>query len=114
MKLPEPPVMSRGHVHSPDITPLLAVLRRVHPLTPGLEAFLRAHITSCSVRKRKLLLKEGSPCEHIYFIVKGALRGFIREGHKDITTWINTEGQLVSSIFGLDHAGPGIENIQSL
>jgi CRP-like cAMP-binding protein len=114
MKQPEPPALSRGHVHSPDIAPLLAVLRHVHPLTPGAEAFLRTHITGCPMRKRKLLLKEGSPCEHIYFIVKGALRGFIREGHKDITTWINTEGHLVSSIFSLGGGGPGVENIQAL
>ena len=93
---------------------MLAVLRRIHPLTPGVEDFLKTHITRCPMRKRKLLLKEGSSCEHVYFIVKGALRGFIREGHKDITTWINTEGYLVSSIFTLDHGGPGIENIQAL
>jgi len=114
MKIPEPPVLSRAHVHSTDITPLLAALRQIHPLTTGVETFLRTHITSYPVRKRKLLLKEGAPCEHIYFIVKGALRGFIREGHKDITTWINTEGHLISSIFSLDQGGPGVENIQAL
>jgi CRP-like cAMP-binding protein len=46
--------------------------------------------------------------------VKGAVRGFIREGQKDITTWIVIENELVTSIFGIDNPAPSIENIQAL
>jgi CRP-like cAMP-binding protein len=53
-------------------------------------------------------------CEHIYFIVKGALRGFTREGPKDITTWIVVENELVSSILSLDEQVKSVENIQAL
>jgi CRP-like cAMP-binding protein len=53
-------------------------------------------------------------CEHIYFIVKGALRGFTREGSKDITTWITIENEMVSSILSLDERVRSIENIQAL
>ncbi len=60
------------------------------------------------------MLKEGATCEHVYFIVKGAIRGYTREGPKDITTWINVEDQLVSSIFGLNQRSPSSENIQAL
>src|ERR1700753_3964896 len=99
MKQPEPePGQERAH--APDISPLLAALRHFHPVPPGIENFLKEHITFGTVRKRKLLLKEGHPCEHIYFILKGAIRGFTREGPKDITTWINVENQLVTSISG--------------
>jgi CRP-like cAMP-binding protein len=60
------------------------------------------------------LLKEGALCQHVYFIVKGAVRGFTREGPKDITTWIVVENELVSSILTLDSREPSIENIQVL
>src|SRR3984957_377916 len=93
---------------------LLTVLNQLYPLSPEAEQYLRDHITPCHVAKRKLLLKEGMTCEHIYFIAKGALRGFIREGAKDITTWITVESELVSSILSLDERVKAIENIQAL
>jgi CRP-like cAMP-binding protein len=104
MKQPEPAA----------IASLLTALNQLYPLSPEAQQYLRDHITPCTVAKRKLLLKEGMTCEHIYFIVKGALRGFTREGAKDITTWITTENELVSSILSLDEQVKAIENIQAL
>ena len=114
MKQPEPAGSGKEHLIVPDITPLLHTLGYFHPLSPGIEAYLKEHVTTCSTRKRKLILKEGAVCNYIYFLVKGAVRGFIREGQKDITTWIVIENELVTSIFGLDNPAPSIENIQAL
>jgi CRP-like cAMP-binding protein len=114
MKQPEPQGPGRDVLPAPDITPLLNVLNYFHPLTPGMETFLKKHVTTLSVRKRKLLLKEGNFCDHVYFIVKGAVRGFTREGQKDITTWIVVENELVSSILSLNRRAPSNENIQVL
>ena len=114
MNKPEPSGSGKASSTVVDITPLLQVLGYVHPLSPEVEAFLRERVISVSARKRKLLLKEGTVCNHIYFIVKGAIRGFRREGQKDITTWIVIENELVTSIFSLDTPSPSIENIQAL
>jgi CRP-like cAMP-binding protein len=114
MNKPEPPGSGKPSSTVVDITPLLQVLRYVHPLSPEVVAFLQKHVISLSVRKRKLLLKEGTVCNHIYFVVKGAIRGFRREGQKDITTWIVIENELVTSIFSLDNPSPSVENIQAL
>src|SRR3984885_8492702 len=104
MKQPEPAALAS----------LLTVLNQLYPLSPEAEQYLRDQVTPCTVAKRKLLLKEGMTCEHIYFIVKGALRGFTREGAKDITTWITIENELVSSILSFDERNKPIENIQAL
>jgi CRP-like cAMP-binding protein len=104
MKHPEPAALAS----------LLSVLNQLYPLSPEAQHYLRDHVTPCTVAKRKLLLKEGTYCEHIYFIVKGALRGFTREGQKDITTWIVIENELVSSILGMDKRVRTLENIQAL
>jgi CRP-like cAMP-binding protein len=104
MKQPEPAA----------IASLLTVINQLYPLSPEAQQFLRDHVTSCTVPKRKLLLKEGMVCEDIYFIIKGALRGFTREGSKDITTWITVENELVSSILSVDERVKSIENIQAL
>jgi CRP-like cAMP-binding protein len=114
MKQPEPPGLGQEREQPPDIDPLLTVLGLLHPVSPGIALYLRDHITTLSVRKRKLLLREEGICQHVYFIRKGAIRGFTREGHKEITTWINVENQLVSSIFGLNNKAPSTENIQAL
>src|SRR3984885_2113276 len=96
------------------IASLLTVLNQLYPLSSEAQQYLRDHVTSCTVAKRKLLLKEGMPCEYIYFIVKGALRGFTREGQQDITTWITIENELVTSILSLDEQVISIDNIQAL
>lgn len=114
MNQPEPQGLGKDIAPAPDITPLLTVLNYFHPLTQEMEAYLKKHVTAMSVRKRKLLLKEGNSCDHVYFIVKGAVRGFTREGQKDITTWIVVENELVSSILSLNQRLPSIENIQVL
>ncbi|MES1223398.1 MAG: Crp/Fnr family transcriptional regulator, partial [Bacteroidota bacterium] len=50
----------------------------------------------------------------IYFIKKGAVRGFIKENGKDITTWITAENEMVTSISGLESHEPSIENMQAI
>ncbi|MBS1935800.1 MAG: Crp/Fnr family transcriptional regulator, partial [Bacteroidetes bacterium] len=62
----------------------------------------------------KLLLKTGDVCKYVYFIKKGAVRGFIKENQRDITTWITAENEMVTSISGLDRDEPSIENIQTI
>lgn len=114
MNQPEPPGSGQEPSRTPDITPLLAVLQPLYPVSPGVQSYLKEHMSIATVRKRKLLLKEGTYCEHIYFIIKGAVRGFVREGQRDITTWITVENQLVSSIFGLHQRSSAVENIQAL
>src|SRR5688572_19958321 len=98
----------------PDISSLIATLDYFYPLSEGIKNYIRKHSYSCSFRKGKLLLKTGQLCEHIYFIKKGAVRGFIKEGAKDITTWITAENELVSSISALDMMGPALENMQAI
>jgi len=114
MKHPEPQGEGNGLSPALNISPLLTTLNHFFPLTPGMESFLKNHVSSLSVRKRKLLLKEGAVCEHVYFIVKGAVRGFTREGQQDITTWNVVENELVSSILSFCTGNPSNENIQVL
>lgn len=99
---------------SPDISSVIAALEYFHPLSRGVKDYLQKHSYSCSFRKGKLLLKTGQVCEHIYFITKGAVRGFIKEGKKDITTWITVENEVVSSIYAIDSRTPAMENMQAI
>ena len=99
---------------SADISSLTVTLNFFYPLNEGIENYLKRHVYSCFFRKGKLLLKAGQLCENVYFIKKGAVRGFIQDGQKDITTWITAENELVTSISGLDGKDPALENIQAI
>ena len=98
----------------PDVSSVIDTLNYFYPLSEGIKDYFRMHSYSCSFRKGKLLLKAGEICEHIYFIKKGAVRGFIKEGTKDITTWITAENEVVSSISSLDMLEPAQENMQAI
>lgn len=98
----------------PGVAELFSTLEHFHPLSPGIKDYLSRHIVTCKVLKRKLLLREGETCQHVYFIRKGAIRGFFREGGKDITTWITIENEIVSSISTWEQPQPVTENIQAL
>ncbi len=97
-----------------DISSVIDTLNYFYPLSEGIKDYFRRHSYSCSFRKGKLLLKAGEICEHIYFIKKGAVRGFIKDGTKDITTWITAENEVVSSISSLDIREPAQENMQAI
>ena len=91
---------------------LLQALASFHPLEEEAADYLLRHLKKMKVRKKKLLLREGAFCEYVYFIYKGAARGFINEGVKDITTWITVENEMITSIASLDVQAPSRENIQ--
>src|SRR4030095_1094446 len=98
----------------PDISSVITTLNYFYPLSEGIKDYFKKHSYTCSFRKGKLLLKAGEICEHIYFIKKGAVRGFIKEGKRDITTWITAENEVVSSISALDIKAPAFENMQAI
>jgi CRP-like cAMP-binding protein len=98
----------------PDISSVIDTLNYFYPLSEGVKDYFRKHSYPCSFRKGKLLLKAGEICEHIYFIKEGAVRGFIKDGTKDITTWITAENEVVSSISSLDMKEPALENMQAI
>ena len=99
---------------APDVSSVITILNYFHPVSEGIVKFLKEHAYSVSFDKGELLLEAGQECEHIYFIKKGVVRGFIKEGKKDITTWITAEGEMVSSILSFERKGSAVENMQAI
>lgn len=93
---------------------LVRALSQIHPISKPIAAFFAEHITPISLPRKKLLLKVGTICDHVYFIRKGALRAFMKDGNKEITTWITVENELVTSIASLNIQQPSKEFIQAL
>ncbi|MDR3716277.1 MAG: Crp/Fnr family transcriptional regulator [Puia sp.] len=84
------------------------------PHPPAVTKFFGDHVHLVRLTRDQLLLEAGQVCGHYYFICKGAVRGFIKEGRKDITTWISVENEMVTSISSLDLSRPAFENMQAI
>jgi CRP-like cAMP-binding protein len=69
---------------------------------------------SNSLGKGEFLVTAGTMCPNIYLIKKGVLRSYVKEGLKEITTWISREQELVTCITSLGLQQNARENIQAL
>jgi CRP-like cAMP-binding protein len=64
--------------------------------------------------KNEYLLMQGNICRHLYFLEKGALRGFYNLDGKEITHWFGFENDFVTSFHSFITREPAVENIQLL
>jgi CRP-like cAMP-binding protein len=95
-------------------SPFVTLAKVIHPLSAGAEEYANQHSFPHRLRKSELLVTSGEICSAIYFVKRGILRGYVKEGVKDITTWITGETELVSSISSFDLQIPAVENIQAI
>ena len=97
---------------------LLEALRNylgaIHPVTNEFIEYLSEHCFPVKVMKGKYLVKPSSEKKEYFFILKGAIRSFIKTDGKEITTWINEENEIVGSIHSLGINIPIKEYIQAL
>ena len=71
--------------------PIITALNYLYPVSEEIAAYMNSHVQLRTIRKAKYLLKSGMVCNYVYFVLKGALRGVIKDGSKEITTWITAE-----------------------
>lgn len=80
------------------LSPLFKYLSQFHPLSEG---FMKQHENNCqliSVKKHKYILSPLDNNNSVYFLIKGLVRGFVKEDKKDISTWFGFEHELISAI----------------
>ena len=97
-----------------NIDPLSNWLSNFYPLKESVLNLIRQKISYVSFNSGDIILKAGEHCKDLYFIKSGVVRGFVHEGKKEITTWISSDNELITSItsFGIDE--PALENLQAL
>jgi len=78
--------------------PLVEFINKIYPLTDEIMEFMSSRTTFKKIKKGKFLLKPGEYCKEYYYIHKGILRSYIKYGEKEITIWINPEGEITTSI----------------
>ncbi|TJZ59948.1 Crp/Fnr family transcriptional regulator [Sphingobacterium olei] len=83
---------------------MLHFFHSLFPLSKPVMVYVLENTRYIKVTKGKFIRSPLDNTETIYFIVKGLMRGFIRDEGVEITTWINEENNVVGSIrnLGLD------------
>lgn len=95
-------------------SPLVAFLNTICPLSKAAASFINQQTFPCSVMRGKFLISPTSKNENLYLVIKGVIRGFIREDGKEITTWLNEENEIVGSIRNLGLKAVTEEYLQAL
>src|SRR4051794_13196312 len=90
---------------------IIKYLSYYHPIPEILKAGLVEKLFDLQVKKGKYLLEQGEKSEFFYFIIKGVIIGYTTRENKKLTTYICTDGDLVSSISGMYGESPSEESI---
>ncbi|MFT3748481.1 MAG: Crp/Fnr family transcriptional regulator [Agriterribacter sp.] len=93
---------------------LLTHLHGFYKLSEEAQEALQNCFEETALSKGSLLIKEGSICRHLYFLQKGALRGFYNLEGKEITHWFGFENDFVTSFHSFITGEPAVENLQLL
>jgi len=93
---------------------LFTHISHYHPLSADARHALHDCFEKISLSKNEYLLNEGQVCRHLYFLEKGALRGFYNLDGKEITHWFGFEKDFVTSFHSFITHEPAVENIQLL
>ena len=93
---------------------LVNFVQSVYPVSDQVINYINSHSLPKNVSRGDHLLRAGDIARHFYFIQSGVVRGYVKDGTKEITTWISAEHEIVSSIRGLRSQEPSIENIQAI
>lgn len=81
-----------------EIDVLLYFINCIHPVSEKVGAYLAANTTLLTIKKGKFLISPMNKNLNMYFVVKGLLRGYIKDEGTEITTWINEENSIIGSI----------------
>lgn len=97
-----------------QVKDVFTIFNAIHPLPSDVLVYLQQHMNSLHLKKGDVLHVAGDVCEKIYFIRKGAIRGYVLEDKKDITTWISVENELAASIASFVLQIPSVDNLEAI
>lgn len=103
-----------SHINITTLQQLLTHIAAYHRLSAEAENALQDCFTQMTLNKNDFLLTQGNVSRHLYFLEKGALRGFYNLDGKEITHWFGFEKDFVTSFHSFITEARAVENIQLL
>lgn len=93
---------------------LFALFDSIIPVSDDLKSRFSEILRVECFPKKRLLLKEGQVCNHVYFIEKGFIRSFYLKNTKEITSWFMKENDVIIAVNSFYKRYPSYEFIQTL
>ncbi|MFW0718287.1 hypothetical protein [Pedobacter sp. N23S346] len=95
-------------------SPLIAVFKSFHGLSPEIEAVINEQTFPVNFGKNKHVASPLKRNKYIYLILKGAVHGYIKTGNNKITTWIAAENELAGTMRNLWEDIPTDEYVETI
>ncbi len=102
------------HATLEEAQPFLNAFNYFYQINNATANFFIQNTYPLTLNKGETLHKAGDICNHIYFITKGALRGFVKESNKEKATYISVENEMVTAIYSYYMQRPSVENIDAV
>ncbi|HRI25098.1 MAG TPA: Crp/Fnr family transcriptional regulator [Ferruginibacter sp.] len=93
---------------------LIRHISAYYPLSNGALNSLHDCFDKITLAKNEHLLTQGTVCRNLYFLEKGALRGYYNLDGKEVTHWFGFENDFVTSFHSFITGLAAVENIQLL
>jgi CRP-like cAMP-binding protein len=95
-------------------SPLFMFFNAIYPISAEAGALMDRDTYPVTLERGNFLMKPGSSSALLHLVLKGVIRGYVKEGKKEITTWINEEHEIVGSIRSLGLDRPSEEYVQAI
>ncbi|MBZ4036415.1 cyclic nucleotide-binding domain-containing protein [Flavobacterium sp. 17A] len=92
---------------------LIQIINGFQELDLETELAIKKSFVEETFRKDEFLIEERKICDKIYFIKSGAIRRFCIEDGEEVTKWIYTDNQFVTSMSSFFEQKPSFENFQT-
>jgi signal-transduction protein with cAMP-binding, CBS, and nucleotidyltransferase domain len=95
------------------MTELIYVISNFQELDDETEEAIRKYFVIEKFKKDAFIVEAGNICKKIYFIKSGAVRRFSLEDGEEVTKWIYTSNQFVTSLSSFFEQKPSFESFQA-
>jgi signal-transduction protein with cAMP-binding, CBS, and nucleotidyltransferase domain len=93
---------------------LIDVIKSFQQLDYETEEAIKKYFVIEKYKKDELIISAGKICNKIYFIKSGCVRRFCVEEDIEVTKWIYTDNQFVTSLSSFFEQKPSFENFQAV
>lgn len=97
-----------------NTSPLISLFNRFHPINEEMEKRINQYTFPVTFKKNKFIISPVERNKFLFLIIKGVVRGYIKDGKAEITTWISKEGEIIGTIRNLWLKGDSDEYLQAL
>lgn len=92
---------------------LINVINSFQKLDQETEDVIKEYFVEEKFKKNQLIIEEGKVCDKIYFIKSGTIRRFSIVENVEVTKWIYTDNQFITSMSSFFEQKPSFEIFQT-